>query len=244
MNEAQIRQQVHEAIGDSAPPVDFISRLEHHLGEAGQQAAPRFVGIVATFLTLLIVGTLVFTHFKASTPQKPANGLHTYSVNAVVEILSDGSTDICGVMISAVYPRQKCDGTIPLRVDAASLPHDSTLRDGTILTPILELTGTWTGDTLVVTSPPKVASAWSPWEMPGLDSGNAPNDPTAAFLQNQQRLTMDDAKLRAKGIRVLGSGWSKAGFFVILVAGDQTELDYIKRTYGADVVSSWFRLVS
>jgi len=204
----------------------------------------RAIGAAVAILSALTLAAVVFAEFKPASPAKPTSGFHTYSVKAVVEIQPDVSTDICMPMINLVYPAQKCPGTIPLRIDVASLPRDQTLQSGTIWTPVLELTGTWTGNSLVVKSPPKRATNWSPIGMPGVDSGNAPNDATDSMLMNQKRLLADDANLRDKGIWILGSGWSKAGFFVILVAGDKAQLDYVKTTYKADVVSSWFRLVS
>jgi hypothetical protein len=192
---------------------------------------------------VLALAAVVFAEFKPASPAKPTSGFHTYSVNVMVQIERDGSIGICSGPIPSSDTAQRCPVTIPVQIDVASLPHAQTLRDGTVWTPILELTGTWTGKSLVVTSPPKRAANGTPMGRPGPDSGNAPNTPTESMLQNQWRLAADNAGLQEKGIWIVESGWSKAGFYVILAAGDHAALDYVKTTYKADVVSSWFRLV-
>jgi hypothetical protein len=195
-------------------------------------------------LSVVTLAAVLIALFKPTGPARPISGLHTYSVNAQVQIERDGSTGICTDFRYASYPAQRCPVTVPLQIDVTTVPQAETLRDGTIWTPILELKGTWTGKSLVVTSHPKRATKMTPLGRPGLDSGNAPNSPTESMLQYQQRLLADDASLRERGIWILESGWSKAGFYVILAAGDRSAIDYVKRTYQADVVSSWFRLVN
>ncbi|TMC55602.1 MAG: hypothetical protein E6J20_00180, partial [Chloroflexi bacterium] len=67
MNETEIRERVHEALGEAVYPPDFASRIGAQLQQPGpRQQYPRALGILAAILTVLVVAVLVFPRLQAA----------------------------------------------------------------------------------------------------------------------------------------------------------------------------------
>jgi hypothetical protein len=242
MNEAEIRNRVHDALGDTYYPPDYSRRLESHIRQRNSRSEALFLPAVAVMsLSLLLIGVLVVMRLH-STVKEPAMPQHSYRVNSFVEIHPDGSTVLCYPYVDYASVT-RCPISVPLQIDAAALTRESTLRDGSSWTPFLEITGTWTGQMLVVKEPPKPGKPVS-FVLPETQAGNASPEPPAGYYADQKKLTADGQLLRDQGIRVVSSGWSKAGFWVIVVVADQPAINHLKATYKVDLVVSWFKLVS
>jgi hypothetical protein len=66
MNETEIRERVHEAMGEGAYPPDFRSRVEAHLqNPPPQQQYPRALGFLAAILAVLVVAVLMFPRLQS-----------------------------------------------------------------------------------------------------------------------------------------------------------------------------------
>jgi hypothetical protein len=203
------------------------------------------IGVVGALLTVLVVSGLVLPHLQGTHRAPTTAGSEaTYAVAAIVEIQTDGSTDICYPWFNLSYPQSKCSFTVPLQIDMATLPRTRTLQDGTVWTSPLALAGIWTGKSLLVKSTPKPANDLTMPASPGWKAGAVPSDPPESYVRNQSKLTADKPTLLNRGLWVAESGWSNAGFYIILVAADQQSIDYVKHQYSADVVVSWFHLVA
>src|SRR5690242_10674739 len=67
MKETEIREKVRAAMGDSTYPHELTHRVTSRLGESPRpHGAPRLVGVVAAFLAVAIVATLVYVRFQSS----------------------------------------------------------------------------------------------------------------------------------------------------------------------------------
>ena len=59
MNEARIRERLHDAIGDASYPAGLSSRVESRLREPVNEQHPRAIALVAAILALAIVAVLL-----------------------------------------------------------------------------------------------------------------------------------------------------------------------------------------
>ena len=185
-----------------------------------------------TFLALALValGTVACDQHRGD--------LYTVATN--LQILPDHSVGLCMPYRYLTGIPSRCDAVPVSNVDWSQLKRAQTLRDGTIWTPLLTLTGVWTGSSLALTEPPSPADETTPVDRPMSGTATSPTMPDRD-VANQHRLIQDDAVLKSQGIWAMESGWSNAGFYIILVAANDSARGHVKNTYAADIVSSWFQ---
>jgi hypothetical protein len=166
-----------------------------------------------------------------------------YTVAASVQVDTHLAVTAC-YFYTLQYPAAPCSGVPLTNVNVRSLPVAEMLRDGTRWSPILELTGVWTGSALALTSPPVPAAAATPLPTPPHTDYTRATQPTEQFYRDQSRLNRDWERLRTNGIWMMENGWDGWGLEIVVAAADHQTIDYLRKTYGAEWVGSWFRLVN
>ena len=133
----------------------------------------------------------------------------TYTVSAIVESYPDGTAKACRTLYFTMPG--DCGDAIPIsQFGNARLPFAGVAQTrGAYLTPILKLTGTWTGSALALTAPPTRAAAasgplkvWSATQPPP-EAQMLAGLTTAAGLRDQQVLMADLVYLQHRGIVVM-----------------------------------------
>jgi hypothetical protein len=67
MNETEIRERIHEALGEGAYPSDFGNRVEGHLQQPTRERQyPRALGILAAIIAVLLVAVLMLSRLQSA----------------------------------------------------------------------------------------------------------------------------------------------------------------------------------
>jgi hypothetical protein len=168
-----------------------------------------------------------------------------YSVSAMMESYADGTAKVCRTIYLSLPA--DCASTLPISgLGNARLPVlQIAATRGAYITPIMKLTGTWTGSSLALTVPPTQATAasrplrvWSanrPPPVAQLIGGQT----TAAGLRDQQILLADLVDLQHRGIVVMENGFDQAGLYILVAASDPASIELLRSRYKVQEIDAW-----
>lgn len=200
-------------------------------------------------LTILAIGLMATVTACGGTSNAPgtSGAAGTYTVSSIVEAYPDGTARAC----RAVYLTAPgdCAGGIPIsNLGQGRLPFAGVAQaHGAYFTPILKLTGLWTGSGLALTAPPVPAAAasaprkeWSaaqPPAQPQLVGGVV----TRAGLLDQEALLADLGYLQQHGVVVMENGFNEAGLYIVVAAGDAATVNLLRSRYRVQEIDAWLQ---
>lgn len=173
------------------------------------------------------------------------NGQLKYRVVAPILSVKGGKVFAC-YGVAFVYPLNSCSGVEISGVSAESV-HGAQHQGASIVTPPVELDGTWNGSVLHVERQPQAAAAGTtqPVSVGSLPVRTVSN---AQLLSIAQQIVADQAKLRGRGINVLETAMPTAdevaAVKVIVAVADAATVRTLEDLYTYVHVYSWLNPVS
>ena len=128
MNEARIRERLHDAIGDASYPAGLSSRVESRLSEPVNEQHPRAIALVAAILALAIVAVLLGPRLLtwrsivpggSAPPDACPLPLPSPEVGGIFSLIPPGDFDAAGLSSATAL-------VTPCRLNAANGVHKLT----------------------------------------------------------------------------------------------------------------------